>query len=680
MIDSIRENFIYDREQILRRVLGDELFNEMKKFFESIYHMAEEQGVSKCLVVCMARRSWVLCQMFAPLVGNYGSLSMTDGIDLPENIIHDRMLSAWFSYHSEANLESVYIVDDTLLYGTGIRNCIRRLSDNFSIKRSLIRIKVFRARIGNNEHKWYDKEGKFVFEQGEASIPCECGMYNRVYKEEVVRNCSTLFVKAIHAVGMPYVAYIPAFIFRLNDKVLNELQRYETDEAWSKRDISLSEHMKIGGEREAFSLFPPTDAKLSARPSEDVELVTALRFYVDKDKKLVTFVPYSAIQAVLIEQDIRCDFPEPLRIASKLLVDYDIHQDKGWEGQQQTYRILKYVSSFLIGRDFMEQYLHLSKDEYEVISCGGMHYAKDLFQILINDAPWNWSDIWNVVRKNQLQEELYTERPELDARFALELDIEKDICQVNQKVCKESALFNYFIRVYHKISRYAFHKGLPSYGIQIDRLYEKSKNVILKIADRFDYYAAILRLGDYGGVITHVSTCVRNGEVVAVGTSAVSGEASVNSIAVIYPELAWAMEKIREFDLLNEDDIGTLSKIIVRYIDSNHEGEASCFGSYTQRIIERFFTLLKNDRESAVSPDLILPREQPSEAAVFFTNLVYWYEGYQYDVLEEQERSIVSFREYIEEENKTAMASDYKTCGEEIRKLLDEGRYDRDEL
>jgi hypothetical protein len=679
MSEFITESFLCDREDRLRKILENDLYEELYEFYETIFRAAGKSDRENCLVVFRARRSWVLCQIFAPLIASKLNVDVAWKNGLPANFVHDNMLSSWCLCRQNASPESVLIVDDTLLTGNGMRAFIERLHKNYNIDPNTIQIAVFRARINTAETKWYDENGDFRMNDG-TTIPCECGVNNRVYKEEVVKHCSRLFIEAIRAVGMPYVANIAAFAFRYDKKISDAINRLDPSNGWIKKDLSLSNAMNIDKEREAFVLFPDPRIGLYARPSKDVELFTALRFYVDNSKQLVTFIPYSSINTVSIDLDIRKAIPKQLFNECRTLFDYDIQNDSECENQQQTYRILKYVSSYLIGKDFMECYLGISKTDYTVISYGGLHYAEDLFQLLERDEQWNWSDIWKHIHDHlfkDVEEPNNTQNEsELEAKFDDEIKNENDIYQ-NSLIAKQpNALTKYIFRVYHKISKYTRDKHLSSKGILIEKLSEKLGSIIVSL-DNFDFLSAILELGDFGGVITNIRLYRRNGRIVAIGTEAVCGEASVNSVAIIYPQLAWGMEQIRVSNLITSAEVDILRDIILKYLDSNDTDEAPLFGHETHRIVERLFTLMKEDPGNAVSPTLYLPLEDQRKDEIFYTNLVYWFESFKYNMTEGQESSIEAFLKYIKANNEGKTESNYKNCGDKIINLLNEGLHDR---
>ncbi len=196
--EKTEQSFNSDKvRDILIKILDISLYEELLEFFGEV--LASDSKY----VVFIAKKSYALFRAFESLLGK----------DHEKIILHDKLLALYVDA-IRGDDAKVLIVDDTLIHGRSVCCLMQSLINDFKIKSNRIRYSVFiankkRLDIKNNVLKIFDDGTELVHFINDTKIallsnPIVCDL-------SIVRKHSALFLKAIHAVLIPYVDYIPAF-------------------------------------------------------------------------------------------------------------------------------------------------------------------------------------------------------------------------------------------------------------------------------------------------------------------------------------------------------------------------------------------------------------------------------------------------------------------------------------
>lgn len=320
---SIRKNLI--------DTLTISLYEELVIFFNSILVSDSDY------IVFIARKSYALFKAFEPLLCH----------DHGKVIFHDKLIALYID--EIQNDRKILIVDDTFIYGRGICSTIQSLINDFKIMPEKITFAVFvanelRLKAGSDVLNVIDDDTDFVRFVNSKNIAL---LPNTIFCDlSIIRGFSADFLKAIHAVSIPYVDYISAFWadYDGNNKAI-------IDTIISNKSV-----LKKGkkGKYQYANIMSPLLEKLEIFafcieiPLASKELFSYVRVYVNQRMKKITVVPHIIFPAIknigTCYENAKPLFPLP-----------DISADipKGQDSLIKD-RVLHYVTSCTLGKYFSE--------------------------------------------------------------------------------------------------------------------------------------------------------------------------------------------------------------------------------------------------------------------------------------------------------------------------------------
>jgi hypothetical protein len=311
--------------------------------------MPKEEGA---VTIILARKAYALFSVFL-------SVEKETFIQYADRVVHDRAFGEWLSVNKE-KINKIRVVDDTLLHGNALRNCLEMLRargyDNdkvaayiFAINEQLADRKFVRN-INVSKEKQRTllllKEGKAVTKGANISEDklytgelCNCYdgcfdesssdaastykvYYNRKVERKESRRLARQFVEAIHASSNPYIANMPVYSLDftqaanlLFDKSVfpDKKDLYTTvfrHELVSKISYSLNSAFESGEMHGVHSLCSVLNAEYFNAKYEQAPMV---RIYANYVLEKVLIIPCSLFKSYTSSILHFNDFPESIR-------------------------------------------------------------------------------------------------------------------------------------------------------------------------------------------------------------------------------------------------------------------------------------------------------------------------------------------------------------------------------
>lgn len=559
-----------DKKTILKQTLGDKLFNDILNFYSKIFEPERYD-----LIIFIARKSWCLYKSFEFLIG--------DGC-IKNNVTNDKMIAPWLASHNKP--KNIAVVDDTLITGASIRDCIKRLHRHYNIESDSVTVHVYTVCRPIKKADLLDENNHFTL-GNELYANWE---YDNIYFNEFdVKRFSRIFIKTIHAVGIPYVAHIPAFTLSIKSLIGKLFKTFPTHinlftsivdslQEWDFKDITTDEQKDVNVY--AFCLFPPQYVELDGRPTPEIEIFTALRFYVNFNLNTVLFVPYTTFKSQNANNDIRNVLPDILKSLCDKYSDKD-GNDNNCVGQRSAHRLLKYVSSYKLGKYFLTDII--KTEEYKIESHGGLSQSIEWFNNL-NNLSLNLS--WDFIRDNVavLDNDVRNNinNNDVNAKFFNLLESEKSTFE-------DYGSFHYLSCVFNEILKYINDKKKMGeshkfYGIPMELIYEYVMNTFG--ISKNDFYATILKLGDSGIAMTHVvcPSVLDNSTQRIIGTALLAGELATESTDLFSHSFAWMLNYMQT----NKCYSKCVKDIIVKYVE-NHQKTVGISAKKAQSLLENYY-------------------------------------------------------------------------------------------
>jgi hypothetical protein len=474
--------------------------------FVRIYRLFREVRLDKVhdYKVFMARKCYALYKAFEPVLNE-------DEIGIQGVITNDKMLGICKNdILNASSKKNILVIDDTILFGRTLRNFLFRLESDYHITREQLSLFVLYASTDRKEpgqspdnfpqvtvdgngdadlFKYGDKSYKFWHPENS---------YVAFYGIDKVRGYSSRLIEAIHAVSAPYVAYIPAFqvsgdsIWKIIERTDNDPWKNPTliDHNYQGFDISFEEYDELYDcDLNAFCLIYPS--KLLCDSVQNVSYL-CVRIYPNARLHMLTVIPY----VVLTNLE---------KTSNKEILGFDVFNtyfrgENAINDQQTELSFLRYAASYLLGKEFFDEY-DISKSDIRLLTTEGFG-TKDIslsldkmnlskFDFLADNSTYKMiSDetVWvaeNVSNTNQEVNELNKLCKESNYTYTNFINSNDQFDFIYKLLC------SYYANVLMQDSGKERFKGL-SISFVYDRLRE------LFDINRDYFLAAMVKIGDSG--------------------------------------------------------------------------------------------------------------------------------------------------------------------------------------
>jgi hypothetical protein len=344
----------HTKESILRNILGDIEFDYVRNEYRDIF------AAGYSLVIFIARRAYALFHAVNEACGSEFSQYM-------DIVTSSNMLAAWLSTHEPP--KRMCIVDDTLLYGVNLCAFIEQLYTIYSFKQEEIEVRVFHAckESEPNENVIYDRFNRLLREDTAKKL-----FATDRRPDAEVQRCSWNYIKAIHASGMPYYTYFPAFRVRLGDTVgklfatipergekidKSRLAPPLAEWGFENTTIKLLEDCGVA----SICLFPHPYARINGKAlrgrldCESAETVCAVRVFINHQLQEVLIIPYISFKSCVMTDDFFAALPEEISSLCRLNFAGGSEGSIAKERHRVAHRLLRYCASYVIGKTIMDE-------------------------------------------------------------------------------------------------------------------------------------------------------------------------------------------------------------------------------------------------------------------------------------------------------------------------------------